>query len=346
MSMFDTDANAIIQAVLRRYGLEGLSEWAWERITDGASAAQVELELRETEQFRTRFRAIVEREARGLPAISPEEVLEYERRRTAILRSYGFPSGFYDEPDDAADGLINDVSLDAVEERAALWVDFAEASTAPEMRAELERLYGVGLGGLAAYMMDEERATSTAPGSGRSPRRRRNGSPTWAAVGSRRRSGSTRSPTPLGCSAGVSAIRPKGWTGRPSSTRRAATRRRRPPRGVVSRAPAATSSGPARPPAAAASGGSAPPPERGMRRDGAGMSYPARMVHRPTRTRDGELTHQAAPAPARGKRPARRVPRRPRAYAATHPGAPVLRGWVSPRRHLPTARGAQGVSPT
>lgn len=158
MSMQEMDAGQILQAILRRYNLEGLSEWAWGRVTAGASAAQVELELRDTEQFKTRFRAIVEREKRGLPAISPEEVIEYERRRSATLRAYGFPPGFYDSPDDAAEGLINDVSVEQIEERAAMWVDFAESSTAPETLAELDRLYGVGAGGVAAFLMDEEKA--------------------------------------------------------------------------------------------------------------------------------------------------------------------------------------------
>lgn len=157
MSFTEPDADAIIANVLRRYGLEGMSRWAWDRVASGASAAEVEVELREQPEFKQRFRAITEREKRGLPPISPEEVLQYEQQRRRILRSFGFPEGFYDDPDDAVDGLVKDVSPSELEQRAALWVQHAQSRYDEET---LEQLHSFGItdGSLAAFAMDEDRA--------------------------------------------------------------------------------------------------------------------------------------------------------------------------------------------
>lgn len=151
------DAFAVVQGILRQYGLEELSDWARSLIVNGASEAQVQVELYEQPAFRQRFRAIFARQERGLPPISPEEVMAYERQRAQVMRMYGFPEGFYDDPDDAVAGLVEDVSINEVEQRAAMWVDFAR-NQAPEVRLELQRLYGVTDGALAAYMMDPDRA--------------------------------------------------------------------------------------------------------------------------------------------------------------------------------------------
>jgi len=158
MSYSDPDATAIISAILRRYGLEAETEWAWQMVTSGASIAEFEIELRERDTYRTRFRAIFEREAAGLPAISPEDVLEYERRRREVLSAYGLPAGFYDSPDDAVAGLVGDVSIAELEQRASLWADYAEQSYAPAVRDQLQRMFGIGTGSLAAFLMDENKA--------------------------------------------------------------------------------------------------------------------------------------------------------------------------------------------
>lgn len=153
----EQDAVALVTQILRSYGLEELSGWAEGLIRGGATPARIEVELYEQPAFRKRFRAIFARQERGLPPISPEEVMAYERQRAQVMRMYGFPEGFYDDPDDAVEGLVNDVSINEVEQRAATWVDFAR-NRAPEVRLELQRLYGVTDGALAAYMMDPDRA--------------------------------------------------------------------------------------------------------------------------------------------------------------------------------------------
>lgn len=158
MSFSDPDAFAIIGAILRRYDLESETEWAWQMVTHGASVAEFETELRQRDAYRSRFRAIFEREAAGLPPISPEEVLEYEQRRREVLSAYGLPPGFYDSPDDAVAGLVGDVSISELEQRASLWSDYAESQWEAPVRGQLQRLFGIGTGTLAAFLMDEERA--------------------------------------------------------------------------------------------------------------------------------------------------------------------------------------------
>lgn len=156
--MRTTDASHTIRLVLRRYGLDELADWAWEQLTVGASPAEIEVSMRDTSAYKRRFRANQLRREKGLPELSPEEIITYEQQRRAVLRSYGFPEGFYDSPDDAAEALANDVSIAELERRAVKWVEYAQSRYAPDTLEQLQRLFGVTPGSLAAFAMDEERA--------------------------------------------------------------------------------------------------------------------------------------------------------------------------------------------
>lgn len=149
------DAFAELQTLLRAYGLEALEDWAWQQIVENRTETQILQSLREQQVYRDRFSAIFEREAQGLPPISPEEVLAYEKQAVALMRNYGFPETFWDTPQDLARLLVNDISPAELEERLQGYVE-AAVQAPPEYRAWAENVYGFGPGDLATIYADPE----------------------------------------------------------------------------------------------------------------------------------------------------------------------------------------------
>lgn len=81
----------------------------------------------------------------------------YREQAVNYMRQVGMPEGFYDEFADIGKLIEGDVSFNELRER----IDdgFVAASNAPpEVRDELERLYGVTQGALAAFWLDPDRA--------------------------------------------------------------------------------------------------------------------------------------------------------------------------------------------
>lgn len=153
------DAFASISAVLTEYDLGSLSNQVWQWIVEGRSEIEVSQLLRQTTEFRTRFKAIEARREAGLPAISPAEVLAYERQAREVMRRNGLPEGFYDSPDDYVAFLVGDVSVRELEERVVN--AYSRIQMAPQsVRDKFTEFFGVtGEGGLAAFVLDPDRAT-------------------------------------------------------------------------------------------------------------------------------------------------------------------------------------------
>jgi len=147
-----------LQTVLDRYDLGDLTEWAWQRILAGESQAEIMNKLRETSQFKTRFKAIDMRRDAGLPAISPEEVIQYEEQASALMRAAGMPRNFYNNPDDFASLLGNNISI--VELGTRVNDMYTAISRAPvEIRNTFAEYFGAnGDAALAAFFLDPERA--------------------------------------------------------------------------------------------------------------------------------------------------------------------------------------------
>lgn len=151
------DARDYLNGVLRDYGLEGLGEWAWQKIQSGDSPTRVIQDLRETDVYKRRFVGMEERRAKGLPAISEAEYIGYERAARQMFQAAGLPASFYDQPDDFARWIGRDVSLQELSSRVN--DGLLQASKAvPEIKAELQRLYGVTNAQLAAFFLDPDRA--------------------------------------------------------------------------------------------------------------------------------------------------------------------------------------------
>lgn len=154
MGVTGTDANSIIQQVLTQYGLQSLSTWAVNEMTNGASADQITQDMTTTPQFKARFPAIAQRVAAGLPAISPGDYVNYEDSLAQIEHTYALPAGILTNPKTVAAFIAGDTAIPEVAARAQQ--GYEDVATAPpEVRQFYTQTFGVGGdGALAAHFMD------------------------------------------------------------------------------------------------------------------------------------------------------------------------------------------------
>jgi hypothetical protein len=147
---------------LRSLGLGDLVPWAERSLREGKSAEQIQLELWDQPAFKTRFKGIFEFE-RNFPNLappSPADVIAFESQARDLMRTAGLPEGFYDSPDDFQDLIGKGVSQRELSMR--INDAFVAVDQGPQdVMDELNRLYGVSRGGLAAWALDEDRAVPT-----------------------------------------------------------------------------------------------------------------------------------------------------------------------------------------
>lgn len=156
----NASAKDIIKAELDQWGLGGLTDWAWGMQTSGASQAQVELEIRKTDQYKTRFAGVIEHNKHPEygPAISEADALSYEHTVAENLKSYGIPAGAYSQADFQkwiGEGKSVDEQVTRI--KTASDLQFNEPA---EVRSSIERLYGIHEGDLTAWALD---GTDTLP---------------------------------------------------------------------------------------------------------------------------------------------------------------------------------------
>lgn len=162
-SVNDTDrqsAKEIIADTLRAYGLEGLTEFVRSMVFDEDILDQNILvgKIRETEQYKERFKGNAARRAAGLNALSEGEYLALENQYRSLFRNSGLPTDFFTDKDTTDMLISNDVSIAEVAERVNQGYE-AVANADPEVISEMRRLYGIDDGGLAAYFLDPEKTT-------------------------------------------------------------------------------------------------------------------------------------------------------------------------------------------
>jgi hypothetical protein len=158
----DRDALTIIKDTLASYGLEGLAADAYRFLMEGASTDSVMIQLKETDVFKERFKGLELRRQQGLPAISPAEYIRLERDYRQTMAAAGLPEGFYDNPDDFADFIGNDVSPAEMTQRVSM-ATTAVSNVNPELKNQLREMYGIGVendGELIAYFLDPDRGVN------------------------------------------------------------------------------------------------------------------------------------------------------------------------------------------
>lgn len=148
---------AYMQQLLDQVGLGSLASVVQGLISQGMTDAnQLQLALQDTNEWRTRFAGNEALKAAGLPVMSVAEYLSTERSYAQIMKNYGLPTGFYDDPSDFAKMIGGSVSARELEQRVSAWSDLAKRED-PAIKEQL-RAMGIADGDLIAYMMDPERA--------------------------------------------------------------------------------------------------------------------------------------------------------------------------------------------
>lgn len=144
--------------VLAHYGLEGLAGVVETWVRDDVPPGEIAVRLREAPEFKQRFPAMEARKRAGLPAISPEEYINFERQTRQMMMQSGLPSGFYDSPEDFTTFISNDVSVSELSGRIQNGFT-AVAMAPPAVRDAFGKYFGAqGPGALAAYFIDPSRA--------------------------------------------------------------------------------------------------------------------------------------------------------------------------------------------
>lgn len=148
---------AYMQQLLEQVGLGSLAGVVQNLIANGMTdAASLQLELQNTNEWKTRFAGNEALKAAGLPVMSVAEYLSTERSYAQIMKNYGLPSGFYDDPSDFAKLIGGSVSANELNQRVSSWADLANRED-PAIKEQL-RAMGIADGDLIAYMMDPARA--------------------------------------------------------------------------------------------------------------------------------------------------------------------------------------------
>ena len=151
------DSIAYLQDLFAQYGLASLANTIVDLKQQGLSDRLVSIKLKETPEYKQRFIGNENRKKAGLQPLTPAEYISAEASYKKVMRDSQLPAGFYDQPDDFAKFLGNDVSPSELQQR----VDIANQSIQnadPYYTDSLRRLYGLQSGDMLAYALDPERA--------------------------------------------------------------------------------------------------------------------------------------------------------------------------------------------
>lgn len=155
------DARDAIRRVLTQYNLESLSDFLWtqytEQYVDVSNPDAVVFAIKEQDAYKKRFAGNAERIKRGLPELDPSTYLQMEDAYRNVLRNQGMPEGFYDSVEDFQKFIEGDVSAAELNDRLQEGYRVV-ADADQEVKNQMQRLYGVSEGQLAAYFIDPARA--------------------------------------------------------------------------------------------------------------------------------------------------------------------------------------------
>ena len=153
-------ANDIIAARLSDYGLESLGGFVSNLVfTEGVVDTNIIMgRLRATPEYKQRFAGNEQRRKAGLNVLSEGEYVALENSYRQLMRQSGLPTGFYDSNDDFQNLIANDVSPGEFAERVNQGYEAVRFAD-PTVIAQMQELYGVSEGDLAAYFLDPEKAT-------------------------------------------------------------------------------------------------------------------------------------------------------------------------------------------
>lgn len=150
------NAAEYLNRLFEGWGLEGLSSQVLSWIQDGYDADTIMLMIQDTPEYQKRFAGNTQRQAKGLPVLSPAEYMALERQYRQIMSTAGLPAGFFDSTDDFTGWIAGDVSPAEIQERVSLASNALYSSDSYYLQTL--KSYGLGNGDLVAYMLDSKKA--------------------------------------------------------------------------------------------------------------------------------------------------------------------------------------------
>ena len=157
----DRTAFQIISDTLEQYGLSSLGPKAWQMMLDGTPPDSVLFDLRQTGEYKERFKGLEMRRLNGYSPMNEAQYINYEKNTRQLMLEAGIPRAFM-EDDDIAEFIANDVSPNELGNRVAM-AAAAVSNVNPELKNQLRELYGIGAAGegeLIGYFLDPERGVN------------------------------------------------------------------------------------------------------------------------------------------------------------------------------------------
>jgi hypothetical protein len=149
-----------LRAILEYYGLGSLVDTLASRIIDDPTLVDnptiLLSSIRDTPEYRQRFKGNETRRTRGLPELAPADYIQLESAYRETIRANSLPRGFYDTQEDFATFIAADVSPNELNNRIAQGYN-AVMQAEPGTKEELRRLYGLADGDIAAFFLDPDR---------------------------------------------------------------------------------------------------------------------------------------------------------------------------------------------
>jgi hypothetical protein len=147
----------ILNNMLSTYGLGSLTGTLKDILLQGITDQnEISLKLQSTNEWKTRFAGNEMLRQKGLPVLDVAQYLSVEQSYAQVMKNYGLPQGFYDDPADFASFIGNSVSANELQQRASMYSDVARRED-PALTAQLSAM-GLSQGDILAYMMDPNRA--------------------------------------------------------------------------------------------------------------------------------------------------------------------------------------------
>ena len=151
------DSIALLTATMEQYGLGSLASVIIDLKQQGFSDEVVDVKLQETPQWKQRFSGNELRRKAGLPVLKPDEYLGLEAAYKKVIKDAQLPETFYDQTDDFAKFMANDISATELKERVNL-ANLSVQNADPYYKDSLRSMYGLNDGEMIAYALDPERA--------------------------------------------------------------------------------------------------------------------------------------------------------------------------------------------
>lgn len=149
-----------LKEILNYYGLGSLADSLSQKIIDDptliSNPAALLFTIKDTPEYKTRFKGNQIRRAAGLPELSPADYVNMESSYRTTLSGNSLPKGFYDTQDDFANFIGQDISPNELNARVSQGYN-AVMQAEPGTKAELKQLYGLSDGDIAAFFIDPTR---------------------------------------------------------------------------------------------------------------------------------------------------------------------------------------------